>query len=114
MLSLHFVVITVTNTLIYTIYLMLYQTYRQQGQSWRRQRNLYLTGLALVIWYFVMICHSLQTVLLARNEQIDKLYKQLQDNQRGDISSISGGNAAATQQQQRRQPLEVLDERKQD
>lgn len=53
--------------------LMLDVQLQSQGQSWRRQRNVYLTALALLIWYFLAVAHSLQVVLLSRDETIHKL-----------------------------------------
>lgn len=42
----------------------------QQSQVFRRQRNLYLTALALLTWYSVMVVHSLQVVLVSRDEAL--------------------------------------------
>jgi len=67
-----------------------------QGQVWRRQRNLYLTTLALLTWYSVMVVHSLQVVLVARDQALLESVKNknvVDAVRHGDISGIRSGGA---------------------
>jgi hypothetical protein len=73
-----------------------------QGQVWRRQRNLYLTALSLVLWYAVMVVHSLQVVLLARDEALQELVKNkniVENVRRGVINNNADDDAAAVEEE---------------